>query len=330
MSTESRRRPRGRSRTLLLAAIMGAVSLALVACDDDADDAAVAPGEAADPIAERGYADGARLVSAAWLEERLDDPSVIVVDLRNEEQYDEGHIPGARQVTPGEAFAAVDEQGVRGQIPPRDEMADVLGSIGVTADATVVLYDAGNNLWASRGLWVLDVHGHSNVVLLDGGWTAWEGDGREVSTTPPTVETTQYAWATDPNEQIIANFEEMLAAVDDPSSLICDARSAEEHIGRDVRSERGGHVPGAENVEWTRALNDRNEFLPADQLRSLYEDSGLLAESNQTVYVYCQTGVRAAHTWFVLHDLLGVESVKNYDGSWEEWGNREDSPIERS
>src|SRR5690606_29777345 len=162
------------------------------------------------------------------------------------------------------------------------------------------------------------------------GWPVWEAEGLEVSTDAASFEPTEYVFAGEPNEAIIANFEEMVAAIEDPEALVCDVRSAEEFAGRDVRADQGGHVPGAANVEWTRAVNDRGEFRPASELRDLYDGELLKGDTNDTVYVYCQTGVRAAHTWFVLHDLLGLERVENYDGSWEEYGNRPDAEIERS
>ncbi|MDA1241310.1 MAG: sulfurtransferase [Chloroflexi bacterium] len=278
----------------------------------------------------RGYAAGHRLVSAAWLEEHLDDPSIVILDLRNEEGYAAGHIPGARLVIPAANFSRTDEAGVSGQIGTAEQVAAALSAAGVTPDSTVVLYDGANSLWAARTLWVLDVYGHAQTRILDGAWATWTAENRPTSTEAPAVTATTYAFTAAPNNQIIANFEELMEAISDPEALICDARSAEEYAGRDVRSEQGGHVPGAANVDWTTAVNEQSQFKTAEELVAVYEGKVLKGDTNQTVYVYCQTGVRAAHTWFVFHDLLGYENVKNYDGSWQEYGNRADSIIERS
>ena len=144
------------------------------------------------------------------------------------------------------------------------------------------------------------------------------------------MQATAYAFTAEPNGNIIANLDEIVAAIDDPEKLVCDARSAEEYSGRDARSAQGGHVPGAVNEEWRQALGDDSRFRASADLRDIYADSLLTDGADSTVYVYCQTGVRAAHTWFVLHDLLGMDHVENYDGSWEEYGNRTDVEVARS
>ncbi|GMU41177.1 MAG: sulfurtransferase [Chloroflexota bacterium] len=293
--------------------------------------AAAAPAaEDTSGLAERGYAEGHRLVSGAWLEERLTDPSIVILDLRDEEAFAAGHIPGARLVVPGPNFSRTDEAGVKGQIGTAEQVAAALSAAGVTPDQTVVLYDGNSSLWAARALWVLDVYGHAQTRILDGAWKAWAAENRPTTTEPTAVTASTYAFSGAPNANIIANFEELVSAINDPSKLVCDARSAEEYAGRDVRSAQGGHVPGAQNVDWTTAVNEQSQFKTAEELAAVYEGKVLTGDTNQTIYVYCQTGVRAAHTWFVFHDLLGYENVKNYDGSWEEYGNRPDAVIERS
>ena len=290
--------------------------------EDDADDTAVAQ---ATGLEDRGYANTSRLVTTQWIEDNLDNDKVLLFDLRNEEQYGEGHIPGAVRMQAGAVFQK-EIDGVAGLIPPAEEVAASLASFGVTPDHTLVFYDARGSIWASRAVWVLAVYGHADVRLLDGDFPLWQSEGREVSTDVPSPTAADYAFSAAPNDAIIAGWQEIVDQIEDPSSLVCDARSAEEYAGRDVRADRGGHIPESVNVDWARALAEDGTFLPADELRELYEGEGVVG--GKTIYTLCQTAVRATHTWFVLTDLLGYESVKVYDGSWTEWGNRTDTPIE--
>ena len=173
---------------------------------------------------------------------------------------------------------------------------------------------------------MLAVYGHEDVRLLDGDFPLWESEGREVSTATPSITAAEYEFASSPNNDIIVGWDDIIASIEDPSVLVCDARSPEEYAGRDVRADRGGHIPESVNVEWSRALDENGRFKPAAELRALYEGEGV--EAGGTIYTLCQTAVRATHTWFVLSDLLGYDDVRVYDGSWIEYGNREDSPIE--
>ena len=313
--------PFGRS-TALLALVMLAGAALAVACNPLADEGpALATG-----LEDRGYHNTERLVTTQWIDDNVDNESVVFLDLRNEELYAEGHIPGAIRLTGSEAFQK-EIDGVGGLIPPANEVASVLAGVGATPDTTIVIYDQRGSIWASRGLWVLSVYGHDDVRLLDGDFPLWESEGRTVSTTAPAVTAAEYEFSAEPNNGIIASWEDVVAAIDDPSALVCDARSAEEYAGRDVRADRGGHIPGSVNVDWVRSLADDGRFLPANELRNLYEGEGVTADDG-TIYTLCQTAVRATHTWFVLSDLLGYPDVKVYDGSWTEYGNRADSPIE--
>ena len=296
--------------------------------DDDDETAAVADEADDDPLAslqDRGYARTDRLVTTQWIEENLDNDSVILIDLRGEDAYAASHIPGAIRLQAGGSFQK-EIEGVPGLIPPPEDIAAVLGSIGATPDHTLVFYDARGSIWASRALWVLAVYGHSDARLLDGDFPLWEAEGRATGTDVPSPTAADYAFSSAPNEELIAGWQEVVASIEDPSTLVCDARSPEEYAGRDVRADRGGHIPEAVNVNWDRALGEDGRFLPADELRALYNSEGVV--SDKTIYTLCQTAVRATHTWFVLSDLLGFESVKVYDGSWVEWGNRTDTPID--
>ena len=305
-------------RTAGLVALAALAGAALVASCGGDDELAVTG------LDERGYHDTSRLVTTQWIEDNLDNDSVLLIDLRSADDYAAGHIPGAVQI-PRSAFQ-VEIDGVPGLIPPAADVATELGAIGATADTTIVFYDARGSIWGSRGLWVLSVYGHEDTRLLDGDFPLWESEGRRVSTAASSRAATEYAFSSDPNEDIIAGWDEIVASIEDPSVLVCDARSPEEYAGRDVRADRGGHIPDSVNVEWSRALADDGRFLPADELKKLYEGEGVVA--GNTVYTLCQTAVRATHTWFVLSDLLGYDDVRVYDGSWVEYGNRQDSPID--
>ena len=302
---------------MVLVALAGAALVAACGGDDEV--------EQATGLDDRGYHSTNRLVTTQWIEDNLDNDSVILIDLRGEDAYAEGHIPGAIRVQAGGTFQK-EIEGVAGLIPPSEELAASLAAFGATPDHTLVFYDARGSIWASRAIWVLSVYGHEDARLLDGDFPLWESQGREVSTDVPTPTAAEYAFSESPNQEIIAGWQEIVAQIDDAESLVCDARSPEEYAGRDVRADRGGHIPESVNVDWGRALNEDGTFLPASQLRELYEGEGVVG--GKTIYTLCQTAVRATHTWFVLTDLLGYDSVKVYDGSWTEWGNRTDTPID--
>ena len=267
----------------------------------------------------------AKLVTAEWMVENLDDDDVVVIDLRKEEDYAAGHIPGALRLTPNPVFQEEDANGVAGMLPSSDHIASALSDLGIESSDTVVFYDGFSNLWASRALWALDVYGHGDTRLIDGSWNYWSANELESSTETPEVTASSYAFTGEPNLDIIAGWEEVLTSVDDPSKIVCDARSPEEFSGKDVRAAAGGHIPEAQNVNWNRAVDEQGVFLPAAELQEIYDGEGI--QGDQVVFTLCQTAVRATHSWFVLQELLGYETVKVYDGSWTEWGNRTDLPI---
>ncbi len=280
--------------------------------------------ELAAELDSRGYASIDRLVTTQWLADHLDDPDVLIIDLRKEEDYAAGHVPGAIRITPNQVFQA-EINGVKGMLPPGESLAASLSQLGATSDTAIVFYDSNASLWASRAIWALAVYGHEDVRTLDGAWSLWESEGRQVSTVPVTPVASVYEFAGEPNVALVASWEEIIASVTDPSVLVCDARSPEEYSGKRVLADRGGHIPESVNVNWNRAVDSEGRFLPASELRVLYEGEGVVA--GKTIYTLCQTAVRATHTWFVLSDLLGYEDVRVYDGSWIEYGNRPDSPI---
>ena len=317
---------------VLSALVVAATVIAACSSEEEATPApepTVAPTATTAPEPTEVVADtpapSAMLVTPEWMVENLDNEDVVVVDLRNEEAYAEGHIPGAVRLTPNTAFQEEDENGVAGMLPSAEHVASALAELGIEPTDTVVFYDGFSNLWASRALWALEVYGHADTRLIDGSWNYWSANELETSTETPEVTASSYAFTGEPNLDIIAGWEEVLTSVDDPSKIVCDTRSPEEYSGKDVRAAAGGHIPEAQNVNWNRSVNEQGQFLPASELQEIYDSEGI--QGDKVVFTLCQTAVRATHSWFVLQELLGYETVKVYDGSWTEWGNRTDLPI---
>ncbi len=265
------------------------------------------------------------LVSAAWLKEHLSDPGIVVLDVSStEEVYRQGHIPGALFVDwtkdltdPGNA--------VKGQILTKAQAERLFSRLGINPDDTIILYGDRDNLFAARAFWVFTYYGHRQVRLLNGGRTAWVQSGSPLSTTIPDVRPSRYTI-----RQTRTNLRadvETVQALFDGRGIVLDVRSPKEYAGVDVRARRGGHIPGAININWVATVNADGTFKPVSRLLSLYRAAGV--RPDRPVITYCQTGVRAAHTWFVLTYLLNYPHVKVYDGSWEEWGNAPGLAIER-
>ena len=294
--------------------ITSVIAIILLACSSELSETS---------FDDRGYSSTEKLVSAEWLEENIN--NVKIIDVRKKEDYDLGHIPGAVRLTPNEVFQWEDSNGVKGMLPSSDHIAIALSSVGINEDDTVIFYDGNSNLWASRGLWALEVYGHEDSRLLDGSWNYWSENSFPTTSESESVEKSDYKFSGNVNSSLIAGFEEILESVDDPSKIVCDTRSPDEYIGKDVRADRGGHIPGSENVNWVNAVDESGRFLSAQNLQTIYESKGI--KTDKAVYTLCQTAVRATHTWFVLQELLGYDNVKVYDGSWIEWGNS-DLPIE--
>jgi thiosulfate/3-mercaptopyruvate sulfurtransferase len=237
--------------------------------------------------------------------------------------FAEGHIPGAALITSASLVNPDDPVG--GQIGTAEQIAGALSSVGVERDDIVVLHDRNSNLQATRAYWVLAYYQHPEIRIYDGGVTRWTASGRELSLEAASVTPSAYqVGPADP--EIRTTWKYVVDHTDDPETLVCDVRSADEYAGRDVRAERGGHVPGAVNVEWSEAVRPDGTFKPVAELSTLYAAAGLTPD--REIITYCQSGTRAANTWFVLRELLGYPNVRIYDGSWREYGNDPESPIE--
>ena len=284
------------------------------------------------PIAERGYSRPDVLVSTDWVAEHLDDPNVRVVE-SNEDPlvYPSGHIPGAVEI---DWARDLNDRLLRDYID-EERFAGLLGGLGVTPETTIVFYGDKNNWWSAYAFWVFQLFGHSNAVLMDGGRLKWEQEGRPMTRDVPEVESTEYPIVERDDRKIRAFLRDVLDHVRAGRKLV-DVRSPEEYTGERLHMEdypnegalRGGHIPGARSIPWGRAVNEDGTFKSAYELREIYEaEQGL--RSSDDVVCYCRIGERSSPSWFVLAYLLGYPRVRNYDGSWTEWGNAVGVPIEK-
>ena len=267
------------------------------------------------------------LVTADWAEQNLTAPGIVLVEVDEDaEAYDGGHIAGAVKVSWSQ-----DLQDHPGRdVVTKANFEALLGGLGISNDDTVVLYGGNNNWFAAYAYWELKLYGHEKVVLLDGGRKKWELDGRALTTVVPERTATAYT-AKDPDLAIRAFRDEVIAAIGQKN--LVDVRSPDEFSGKiaapahlpQEQSQRNGHIPTAVNVPWSKTANEDGTFRSDDELAALYRDAGL--DGGKSTIAYCRIGERSSHTWFVLHELLGHDDVKNYDGSWTEYGSLIGSPI---
>jgi thiosulfate/3-mercaptopyruvate sulfurtransferase len=269
------------------------------------------------------------LVDADWVEAHLGDPNVVIVEVDEDTSaYDKGHIPNAVKVDWKKDL----QDPVRRDFVDKTGFESLMSERGISNDDTVVLYGGNNNWFASYAYWYFRLYGHNNVLLLDGGRKKWELDSRELSTEAPERQRTSYT-ASDQNASLRALRDEVVAAIGKRN--LVDVRSPDEFTGRllapahlpQEQAQRAGHIPTARNVPWSKAANEDGTFRSDDELRTLYGEEAGLDFSRDTI-AYCRIGERSAHTWFVLHELLGLPNVKNYDGSWTEYGSLVGVPIE--
>ena len=270
------------------------------------------------------------LVDADWLQEHLNDENIRIVEVdENPALYAEAHIPGAIGFDWREDL----QDSVRRDFLGPEAFGELFGSHGVSNDHTIVLYGDRNNWFAAYTYWYLKYYGHDKVLLLNGPREKWIDDGR-----PTTAELPSYAPASftaQPGDQAIRAYrDEVLASIDAPTRLV-DVRSPAEFAGEIISpagyeqegAQRAGHIPGAASIPWAQAVREDGTFKSAEELRELYGSKGVL--NGDDIIAYCRIGERSAHTWFVLHELLGRDEVKNYDGSWTEWGNLVGVPVEK-
>jgi thiosulfate/3-mercaptopyruvate sulfurtransferase len=279
---------------------------------------------------ENGYAKPV-LVTTDWLAEHLNDDDVVVAEVdENPDLYDEGHIAGAVKLHWRDDL----QDPVERDLVDKPTFERLLSERGIANDTTLVLYGDKNNWFAAYAYWYLKIYGHGDVRILDGGRQKWADEGREFTTETPQPRQANYE-ANERDESIRTYRDSVRAQIGEQSKALVDVRSPQEYAGDLIAppgyeqegAQRAGHIPTAASIPWATAVRDDGTFKSADELRELYEGKGVTPEKEVTAY--CRIGERSAHTWFVLRELLGYETVKNYDGSWTEWGNLVDVPIEK-
>jgi thiosulfate/3-mercaptopyruvate sulfurtransferase len=272
----------------------------------------------------KGYANPQLLVTPRELSELISEPverRPLILDLRPPEAYAAGHVPGGIHLDLwGVSLIDTDPAPLRAFMWMIEH---VLALHGVDAATPVVVYDEQSGLRAARAFWFLEYFGHPSTRLLDGGFGAWQRANLPVTRDAEPAPTSE--WLGERDFSKLATWREVMKAVDGNSAVLVDTRTDEEYCGTNVRARRGGAIPGAKHIEWTRNLTPNGDFKPASELRTMYEAAGVTPD--REVITYCQGGYRAAHSYLALR-LLGYPQVRSYVGSWKEWGDREDLPIE--
>jgi thiosulfate/3-mercaptopyruvate sulfurtransferase len=280
-------------------------------------------------VADNGYAKPV-LVTTDWVAEHLGDQGLVVAEVdENPDLYDEGHVPGAIKLHWRDDL----QDPVERDLVEKEAFEQLMGSRGISNETTLVLYGDKNNWFAAYAYWYLKIYGHEDVRILDGGRQKWIDESRELTTDEAQVSPASYT-ARERDETIRARRDAVRETIG--RDALVDVRSPQEYSGELIAApgyeqegaQRGGHIPTAQSIPWAQAVKDDGTFKSADDLRELYGAKGITPD--RAVTAYCRIGERSAHTWFVLRELLGYEDVRNYDGSWTEWGNLIDVPIEKT
>jgi thiosulfate/3-mercaptopyruvate sulfurtransferase len=285
-----------------------------------------------------GYARPDALVSTQWVEEHLSDPNLRIVESDEDVLlYEQGHVPGAVKL---DWHTDLQDSVVRDYVQ-RERFEEIVSERGISNDTTVILYGDKNNWWACYAFWVFQLFGHTNAKIMDGGRQKWIAEGRPLTREVPEVARSEYRAPERDDSKLRAFRDQVMGLLnEDRSSLkdgvaLVDVRSNPEFTGELIHmvnypqegAQRGGHIPGAKNIPWATAVREDGTFKGADELREIYGGKDVSPEKD--VVAYCRIGERSSHTWFVLTYLLGYPRVRNYDGSWTEWGNLVDAPIEK-
>ena len=277
------------------------------------------------------YAHPESLVDTQWVADHGNDNNVRLVEVDvDTSAFEQGHIAGAV----GWNWQSQLQQSLRRDLISKEELEQLLGGSGIDNNTTVVLYGDNNNWFACWAFWQLKYYGHNDVRVMNGGRAKWEADGRPLTTTAANASAKSYQ-AGSPNESIRAYRDQVLTSVNAGNVALVDVRSPDEYSGTLLAppnlpqegSQRGGHIPGAASIPWGQAVSEDGTFKSADDLQALYGGKGI--NGNKDTVAYCRIGERSSHTWFVLTQLLGHNNVRNYDGSWTEWGSIVGAPIER-
>ncbi|MCC5908671.1 MAG: sulfurtransferase [Balneolaceae bacterium] len=270
------------------------------------------------------------VVTTEWAAGHLENTGVRLVEVDvNTRSYDSGHIPGAI----GWNWKTELQDQLRRTIASKEDFETLLSKSGISNDTTIILYGDNNNWFAAWAYWLLKYYGHDDVRILDGGRKKWETENRELTTETTEVEPAEYKIG-EINEEYRAFRDDVAETLGSQAHGLVDVRSPDEFTGKilappglDELSQRAGHIPGAKNIPWSKAVNDDGTFKSKEELKALYEAEGITPDKD--IISYCRIGERSAHSWFVLKELLDFPNVRNYDGSWTEWGNLIDAPIER-
>ena len=277
------------------------------------------------------YAHPEVLVSTQWVADHQNDPNLRIVEIDvDTSAYDQGHVPGAIAWN----WQTQLQDPVRRDLVDKHAIEDLLGHSGISNDTRIIVYGDNNNWFAAWGFWQLKYYGHEHVEIMNGGRKKWLEEKRPLSTDAPRLQPATYR-TKDPDNSIRARRDAIFDVLDRRTAAkLVDVRSVDEFTGKVIAppgmtetAQRCGHIPGAANIPWSQAVNEDGTFKPADALRQLYAGKGITGEGE--VIAYCRIGERSSHTWFVLKYLLGFANVRNYDGSWTEWGNLVGAPIEK-